>query len=277
MTAVPAPALRFEDFCEDVPDHLLPPLDRKDPGRDIIMTPDAQYWRDQGYLILPKFLPDALIDAYANVMRREGRIPVGFPGAQSYLDVPEMLDLCCYPPLLQKIEEVLPTPMAVNLALTSWVSTTRTWHQDDYLNPPYINAWYCAVWMALDDIDPDSGVFEYVPGSHKWPLMRGEKCRAHLPPEKLDGAWPRYAEELVTPLFEAKIAADGLPIKKFIARKGDVLIWHGRLAHRGSLPKTPGALRPSLIAHYSSIVRRVEMPLHRRHKDGCYYLVYQKP
>jgi len=269
-------SLRFEDFCEDIPDPQLPPLDRRDPGHEIEMTPDARFWRENGYLLLPKLLPDSLVDAYSGVMRAGGRIPDGFPGAQPYLEVPEMRDLCCYPPLVKKIEEVIPTPMAVNLALTSWRSTTRTWHQDDYLNPPYINGWYVAVWMALEDIDPDSGVFEYVPGSHRWPLMRGEKLRTRLPAEKQTGMWPRYAEEMTTPLFDARIAETGLPIRKFLAKKGDVLIWHARLAHRGSLPKVPGAIRPALIAHYSSIVRRVEMPTHRRHKDWGYYLVYQK-
>lgn len=140
-----------------------------------------------------------------------------------------------------------------------------------------MNGWYVAVWMALDDIDPDSGIFEFVPGSHRWPLMRGEKVRAALPPDQQHGLWPRYAEELVTPLFDARIAETGLPIRKFHAKKGDVLIWHARLAHRGSLPKVPGALRPALIVHYSSITRRIEMPLHRRHKDGCYYIIYQPP
>jgi len=35
--------MRFEDFCEDVPELSLPPLDRKDPGNDIVMTPDAAF------------------------------------------------------------------------------------------------------------------------------------------------------------------------------------------------------------------------------------------
>ena len=197
--------MRFEDFCEDVPEHLLPPLDRKDPGDAITMTPDAAFWREHGYLILPKFLPEPLVDAYRRAFVAAGVLPGGFSGPQPFLKQPEMLDICCYPPLVKKIEEVIPTPMAVNLGLTAWISTTRTWHQDDYLNPPYINGWYVAVWMALDDIDPDSGVFEYVPGSHRWPLMRGEKVRAALSPDQLKGMWPLHAEQMVTPLFDLQL------------------------------------------------------------------------
>ena len=130
---------RFEDFCENPPDENLPPLDRAEPGNDIVMTPDAAHWREHGYLILPKFMPDELIDAYCRVFKATGRVPDGWGEPQPYLHVPEMLDLCCHPPLLRKIEELIPTPMAVNLALTAWKSTTRTWHQDDYLNPPWMN------------------------------------------------------------------------------------------------------------------------------------------
>lgn len=266
--------MRFEDFCEDVPDEQLPPLDRKEPGAGVELTPDALFWRENGYLLLPRFLPENLVDAYCAAFQAAGVSPGGWRGPQPYINLPVMRDLCCYPGLLKKIEEVIPTPMAVNLALTGWQSTTRTWHQDDYLNPPYINGWYVAVWMALADIDPDCGVFEFVPGSHRWPLMRGEKVRAMLTPEQLQGNWPWHAEELVTPLFDARIEATGLKTEKFLAKKGDVLIWHARLAHRGSLPKVPGMLRPALIAHYSSILRRVEMPVHRRHKDWGYYLIH---
>lgn len=269
--------IRFEDLCESPPDELLPPLDRADPGPDFDMTPDAQFWREHGYLELPRLLPDALVDKYREDYLASGRCPWGWPDTQPYLKVPSMLDLCCYPPLLRKIEELLPTPMGVNLALTGWTTSTRTWHQDDYLNPPWMNSWYIAVWMSLGDLDPDCGLFEYVPGSHRWPLMRGEKIRALLPPEQLDHQWPQHAERLVTPIFDAKIAESGLPIRAFHARKGDVMLWHGRLAHRGSLARKPDLLRPGLIAHYSSIVRRKEIPVHRRHKDGEFYFVYQKP
>jgi hypothetical protein len=271
-------SLCFDDFCENPPDEILPPLDRANSGAEVVLTPDALHWREHGYLVLPNLLPDAIVNAYRKAYLASGRCPWGWAESQPYLHVPEMLDLCCFPPLLKKIEELIPTPMGVNLALSGWATTSRTWHQDDYLNPPWLNSWYLAVWMALDDIDPDSGLFEYVPGSHRWPLMRGEKVRAILPPEERNSdSWPLHAERLVTPIFDEKIIESGLPIRAFHAKKGDVLLWHARLAHRGALAKKPGTLRPALLAHYSSIVRRTEMPVHRRHKDGEFYLVFQNP
>ena len=99
-----APAYRFEDFCENPPEEDLPPLDRRDPGADFAMTPDAAYWREHGYLILRKFMPNELVDAYCNAFQAKGRCPWGWGEAQPYLHEPEMLDLCCHPPLLRKIE-----------------------------------------------------------------------------------------------------------------------------------------------------------------------------
>ena len=36
----------------------------------------------------------------------------------------------------------------------------------------------------------------------------------------------------------------------FHARKGDVLIWHRRLVHRGSVAAVPGMRRPALVCDY---------------------------
>ena len=99
--------------------------------------------------------------------------------------------------------------------------------------------------------------------------------RAALPREERDSPnWPRFAENLVTPIFEDKIQSSGLPRKQFQARKGDVLIWHGRLAHQGREPQAPGAERRALITHYSAITKRQDLPRHRQHNgQGWYFLL----
>ena len=59
---------------------------------------------------------------------------------------------------------------------------------------------------------------------------------------------------------------------QFDARKGDILIWHGKLMHRGSIPKDPTILRPALISHYSNIRDRRDFGNEMlRHGDGGYY------
>jgi ectoine hydroxylase-related dioxygenase (phytanoyl-CoA dioxygenase family) len=146
-------------------------------------------------------------------------------------DASQIRKIAPYPPLMDHMRNLVGEEMLFHLALTGWVSTERQWHQDDYLNPPHVNSCYAAVWIALDDIHEDSGPFEYVPGSDRWPLLRGETVRSYMTAEELRDydAWPTISEGIVVPAIEREIQKTGLPITKFIAKRGDVLIWHGRL------------------------------------------------
>lgn len=237
-------------------DDALPPLDRA--AAPPAMSADQAFWRANGYLILKRFMPEPLIDRYCAVKER---IPdhLGFPSPVPYLQIAELRDLCLYKPLADKLRELISRPMGLILNLTQWRSTERNWHQDDYLNPDFITCWYAAVWIALDDIHPDSGPFEFVPGSHRWPLMRGEPVRARLKePYRSSGQWPKYAEYFTNGAYQDEIARTGARVEPFLARKGDVLVWHSRLVHRGSEPRVPGMRRKTCIAHYTALDRSRE-------------------
>jgi len=249
----------FADLTEVISDRLVPPLDRTVPP---VMDGDQRQWRKNGVLHLPKFMPTDLVDAYARAREQHGEYHTPIP----YKDVPEIRDLCLHVPLMKKLTKVISTECALHLNLTGWVSTERNWHQDDYLNPPFLYGWYCAVWIAIDDIHPDSGPFQYVPGSHRWPLLRRDKVLAHAPPEWADDpTWPKRTEPYVVAAMEAERARLRLPVVEYLPKKGDVLIWHSRLMHRGSMARVPGMERRSLIAHYSAITQRRDMPRTKAH------------
>lgn len=269
--------ITFKSLCEEIPERSRPPLDWSEcyvdealaaQGEDVQPEYRAslkrrKHWRDNGYLILKNFIPTELIDAYyARYQADNGEnSPVGYETGTPYMKVDEIKDLSLYAPLMDILAELIGEPMAMNLNLCNWVSTERNWHQDDYLNPPDVNGHYLACWFALDDIHPDSGVFEFVPGSHKWPVMRGEKVKELLDPhERADPNWPRIAERFLDEIFETEIEKRGATVEAWTdAKKGDVLIWHAWLAHRGSKPKNPNLLRKSLITHYSGINHRPDM------------------
>jgi Phytanoyl-CoA dioxygenase (PhyH) len=265
----------FADLSEEPATELLPPLDQPivDESK---LTPAQQQWRRDGVAILPSFLPDRLIDTYS---RRRALLadPNGWPTPTPYLDVPEMRELALYPPLMEQMRELICEQMILHLCLAGWVSTERGWHQDDYLNPPFVNSWYAAVWMALDDIHPDSGPFEYVPGSHRWPLMRGDKVRAQMSSkEARSPVWPQTSETFVVPAIDEEIKRRGAEIRTFIARRGDVLIWHGRLMHRGSKPNRPGMPRKSLICHYTGVSHRRDFQNHAKDANGQLYALMKR-
>lgn len=230
--------------------------------RQALLRKQHKAWRDDGYVILKGLLPDDLVDAYCKV-RAAYDNPQGW-GPVAYVHIDEIKDLCLYRPLVEAIEGILGDRAILHLNLTGWVSSQRNWHQDDYLNPPCVRGSYLGVWMALDTIHPDCGPFELIPGSHRWRVLSGEKVRAQLPPEQAKqaggthdvGHWASYSEAMVTTAAERYIAERGGVVKQFLGEKGDVLIWHGCLLHRGSPPRTPGMPRRSLIAHYSGQTNR---------------------
>jgi hypothetical protein len=241
-------------------------------------------WQREGFLILHEFIPDDLIANYGRAWITDNAMnadrPMGWPYDVPYMHVPEVRELCCWQPLGDILHKLLGEEMGVHLNLSGWRSTQRSWHQDGYLNPDTTRDYYAAVWIALDDIHPDSGPFEYIPGSHRLiDPIREQSMRAALTPEEAASSnWPRYSERILDPLFEQLIVEQDLPVRQFIAQRGDVLIWHSRLLHRGSTPKDPTRERRSLISHYSGLNHRPDMPqAQRRDGESWFYPISQLP
>jgi len=261
----------WDDLVVQLDDALVPLIDREEVS-DCDLTEKQKQFREDGVLILPGLIDDSLIKKYCQV--REPLPLGGYQSSTPYMFVNEIKDIALDKRLSSVMEELIGEPMGVHLNLTGWVSTERDWHQDEYLNPPCVNGWYISVWIALDDISPDSGPFEYVPGSHKWDLVRRNKVLEFLKPkERISNAWPKFSERFLTKLFNDKVTEKGLETKQFIAKKGDVLFWHSRLMHRGTKPNNPSLLRKSLICHYSGINHRPDMPIKKQYKDQGYYFV----
>jgi hypothetical protein len=275
----------FDDLSEMPDSRGLPPLDR--PGLDpSVLSADQRSWVDNGVVIKKGFIPDTLLDPY--IERRAAFRPgtrqyeEGWLDGNCYEGLPQLRQIALHPPLMALLQSLIGEPVLLHLALTSWISTERDWHQDDYLNPDFVNTWYAAVWIALDTIAPDSGPFEYVQSSHRWPLLRGAKVRGFLTDEELGrkeastqlNQWPKYAERFVSPAIEDKIRTSGLPVLSFLPEKGDILVWHSRLMHRGSKP-TKRVERRSLITHYSGVDHRPDMPLREQDENGHSFAVFK--
>lgn len=218
--------------------------------------------------------------------------PGGWPDCTPYMRHPALRAICTHPLLARALEALLGEPAGVHLNLTGWVSTERDWHQDGYLNPPEVGDYYAAVWIALGSIHPDAGPFQYIPGSHRWHRLVREKFAPYLDLD--DPQWPKHSEQILSPMIERLIEDGSRPsdtpveplervldpsrrpatVETYLPSKGDVLIWHPRLYHRGSKANVPGAYRPALIAHYSGIDHRPDMPPAARERgseDGWYF------
>ncbi len=101
------------------------------------------------------------------------------------------------------------------------------------------------VWIATEDISPDSGPLVYYPGSHHAKLYKAfdrypQTNLRTLQPEQMQDYYD-YVEQRVK---------DRYPRKRFIAQKGQVLFWHGMLVHGGLIAKDPNLTRKSLVLHF---------------------------
>lgn len=243
--------IRLDDLTASVDAGELPPLDRNGASPQA-RTDRQRHWTENGYLILERAIPEEVVDEYVRV---RAKLPEALD-ASAYIQVPAMREVGLHPAITAAISEVIGEEMGLSLSLSNWTSTERNWHQDEYLNPPVIKAHYLAAWIALEDIDPDSGPFEFVPASHKWGILSRERVQRFMTLKDVRSPmWPKRSEQVLNGVFEELIAERGLESKQFIGKKGDVLIWHTCLAHRGTEPRDRTLKRKALICHYTALSR----------------------
>ena len=96
----------------------------------------------------------------------------------------------------------------------------------------------CAIWVALEDIEPGTGELIYYPGSHRFSdFLYGDKRKNWSQTE--DGN-QLHDHHLFWIHDEAK--RRGIPLETFRPKKGDVLFWHADLCHGGGpTPRAPAA------------------------------------
>ncbi|GED23436.1 phytanoyl-CoA dioxygenase family protein [Halomonas halmophila] len=241
------------------------------------------FYRDNGYLILRDFIPHELIDRYLE-LRNElqlGRDQVS-QAKTPHVEYREIQDILCYQPLVNVIQTLHSMEMGLIFALTGFKSTQRGWHQDSYLDHDEAMP-RCATWVALGDVTKECGPFEFVPKSNQWQALSNKKINKYLKEdyhwpkahrESVNNAprWGRLAESFVDDAVFSKIERDNCEVKQFLASKGDVLIWYGRLMHRGMPPEDPSSTRPGLIGHYAPLGEKGRGFFQKR-SDKSHYLL----
>jgi len=112
-------------------------------------------------------------------------------------------------------------------------STGTLDHYDSWYLDTLPEGYLTAAWVALEDIQPDSGPFHIYPGSHR---HFADNPLNDLPHDDFRRECAKYAAEH--------------PHKAALLRKGDVLFWHPWLLH-GALDQTnEKRSRKSLTCHY---------------------------
>lgn len=224
---------------------------------------------EDGFLILKGAAPEALVDAFQRRIEasfRHGRADVLYQNnstqetawltspqdrmggrvLDSFVPFKEALDLFSVPPLLDFLSLIMDADPLLFQSLSFDQGSQQGLHQDTayvVVDEPLRLA---ACWIALEDVTPGSGELMYAPGSHRLPDWDFGSGNKHWnPQDDGDAAHHSWAKHLAQ---SAKESPRG--IERFLAKKGDILIWHADLAHGGSAITDPKLTRQSLVGHF---------------------------
>ena len=117
-------------------------------------------------------------------------------------------------------------------------------HQDTAVFHLYPRNYLIGAWLACEDITEDCGPLVFYPGSHQLPMFEEF---TNYPQTNL-----RTCSAETTRRYDdwLESQAKRFERKKFIAKQGDVLLWHGMLIHGGSPITREGSTRKSYVCHY---------------------------
>lgn len=117
------------------------------------------------------------------------------------------------------------------------------------------------VWLALEDIDYDNGPLHYFPGSHKLPYYLNSDYNNEGNAISIG----RHGYDAYENMLAEKIKHEKIEKQVFLAKKGDLFIWHANLLHGGEPQKDKNRTRKSMVMHYFDANRI------------CYHEISQRP
>jgi ectoine hydroxylase-related dioxygenase (phytanoyl-CoA dioxygenase family) len=158
-----------------------------------------------------------------------------------YLVSEEVRALALDPGLSATLEDLLGEPAVLCNSLNFEKGSSQPRHIDSLYMTPLTPHALIAAWIALEDVHPDAGPLVYYPGSHRIPLYVFNDGSHHASRDEVVD-WFDY--------MDVQLRLRGLREKRFLARKGDVIVWHADLVHGGSPIKDARRTRNSLVCHY---------------------------
>jgi len=226
------------------------------------------FWADNGFLVLPGFFTEEETEATARasdrawrnrdsdvvvddlVTNRRRRIPDvskddehehRFKLNDLYLSDPVLRDIALSERVGMVIEELLGDEPVLCNTLTFDYGSQQADHLDTLYMTPLSDLALVATWMALEDTEADAGPLRYFPESNHITPYRFSTGGYHVNLPEME-PWADYMAD--------QVDRRGLEEHRFLARRGDLFIWHANLLHGGSEICRPGITRKSLVTHF---------------------------
>jgi ectoine hydroxylase-related dioxygenase (phytanoyl-CoA dioxygenase family) len=241
--------------------------------RKILSDAQLAEWHENGYLVLPRFMPhgrvrdlnsqlDALwrerkkddhglvVDVFTGT-HRERRIPFAKATDRArakpyrindmYLMSELVRETLLDPELVEVLDDLLEGLPIVCNSLSMERGSQQRLHVDTfYVAPPEPGRMVGAM-VVLEDTKPEAGPFRFYPGSHAIPPFVFSDGRVNVRNDEL-GAWDEYVTQ--------ELAERELTPIEFQGNAGDVLIWHPQMINCGSPIQDLTLTNKAIYAHY---------------------------
>ncbi len=234
----------------------------------VIGTKRKAFWADNGYLVLPGFFsedeaesvssasdrmwdnrPDGVVvdDLVTNRRCRIVDVPEEhernhrFKLNDLYLADRELREIALSERVGLVLEELLEDEPVLCNTLSFDYGSQQADHLDTLYMTPLTDQALVATWMALEDTEAEAGPLRYYPGSNHITPYRFSTGGYHVNLPEME-PWADYMAD--------QVDRRGLEEQRFLARRGDLFIWHANLLHGGSEICRPGLTRRSLVTHF---------------------------
>jgi ectoine hydroxylase-related dioxygenase (phytanoyl-CoA dioxygenase family) len=210
------------------------------------------HWYEFGYAIIEKFFNEQIIDTInkdiSNLLEVQ-EIGFNYTGRKIFnaFQYSSAIKKCITDKeLISVLSFILGRRVFPFQTINFQYGSEQNAHSDSVHMTTFPKGYLIAVWIALEDIEEDAGPIFYYPGSHHLPYLTNDDYGASNNFFLLDGNANKKYEEKIAGLLKEK----NIPFKTFLAKKGDVFIWHANLVHGGSAVINKKLTRKSMVVHY---------------------------
>jgi hypothetical protein len=241
---------------------------------------EASSLHDQGFCVLDledqAFLEkiDAVVHELKPLLAEQlvcwERGEIGPPRLQDgWQEYPAIRLLALEPAILDLLRHVYGREPFAFQTLSFAVGSEQPYHSDAVHFHSYPLGFMCGVWIALQDVEKDSGPLIYYPGSHRLPYLSAESLC--LDPKDVD-AEP-HPQRFFQEHWHQAVEEMGYSKQQFLPKRGNVLIWHANLLHGGEPVQDRTSRRWSQVIHYFFADCLYTTPLRSfSHADGGPFL-----
>ena len=209
-------------------------------------------WNKNGYLIWENFLDAETVDAInieVDALLENNKVNFNYTHRKilnAYTSSYTIRKVIKDKRLLQLFTFILEKKVIPFQTINFLQGSEQQAHSDAIHMSTFPNGNMLAAWFALEDINVEQGPISYYPSSHLLPYLNNDDYPNSSNSWKLDGDANQKYEAKVA----SEISKNELQKEVFLAKKGDVLIWHANLIHGGEPQINKALSRKSMVAHY---------------------------